>query len=134
MNEPFLPQDLPGLTQAASNTTTASAATPSTGTHTLTGFGQWLVTVVAKLNGSRDHQMVGTWLVTYDDQTNDTLLATQVGATAKATGSSFGLSTLTLSNPTSGGVLTATAAWTDAANHAVIFRFAAQRIALFVNG
>ena len=84
---------------------------------------------MARVNGSLDHAMSGTWLVNYyDSASNDTLLSTQLGVTAKAASSSFGLNTLTLSNPTAGGVITATAAWTDGQNHAVVFTFTARKI------
>jgi hypothetical protein len=84
----------------------ASGTSPRTVTFTLPKFGIWLVTVAGKVNGTRDHMASGTWLVYYYDGINDTLATDQLGTTKLAAG---GLATgMTLSAPTSAGVLTAT--------------------------
>lgn len=129
MAEPFSSTDFPGLLKSVATATTASAASPGATTYTMPRQGTWLIVVVARVNGSLDHSMTGVWLVMWSDQTNDVLLSTQLGATAKATGSSFSLGTLTLSNPTSAGVLTATATWGDGANHAVTWTITARHLA-----
>lgn len=129
--EPFQSPEFSGLYTEISNTTTASGGTGLTGAATLSQQGTWLVSVAARLNGSLDHAMSGTWLVNLNDAANDILLSSQLGSTAKSASSAFGLDTLTLSNPTAAGVITATAAWTDGQSHTVAFSFTAKKIASY---
>lgn len=124
--QPFVPEANPILSPTVVTTTAASAASPRTETLTLPRAGIYDVTVVAKLNGSTDHMMTARFSVTYCNVTNDTLLTEQRGTTSKSTGSGFGLDTLTLSAPTSDGVLTATAAWTNGENKSVIWDIRAR--------
>jgi hypothetical protein len=123
--------DYPGLSLASSTVTTASTASPNTSTFTIPSAGVWLVTVYAKVQGSLDQMMTGTFLVNFYDGINDTLLSTQLGSTAKSSGASFGLNTLALSNPTSGGVVTTTATWTDGQNHPVIYVYSARLLSAY---
>lgn len=129
MREPLLPSESPGIPVTRSTVTAGSGASPRTNTFTLPLTGIYDVTVVALVNGSRDHMLTGQWRVVYENQTNDTLLSTAIGAIAKSTGSTFTLDTLTLSNPDAAGVVTATASWGDGVNYAVIFKFTARMVA-----
>jgi hypothetical protein len=129
---PFAPDSLDTFTvpTITGPTNATSSASPATSTATLTGNGIWVVTVQAKLNGSLDHMMTGAWLTQfYDAATNDSLLSTQIGATSKSAGSVFGLTALTLSAPASGGVLTATATWTNGTSYVITWTFRARRLA-----
>lgn len=111
--------------------TTASAASPAVQTFTLPGAGVWLVTVTAKVTGSKDHMMSSSYLAYFYHATNDTLDTDQIGGLHKSAGSSFGLSSLSTSGPSTTGVLTYSAAWTDGASHAVTWAFTARKVQSF---
>lgn len=124
---PFVPDSDPLVVPTKVAATNGASLTPQTTTLTLPRNGIYLVAVSCRLNGAPDHMMTGLFLVQYYDAgANDTLLSTQLGATSKAAASGFGLNTLTLSNPTSGGVVTATATWTSGGTYAAYFELAAR--------
>lgn len=122
-----------GWDTARSVTVTASGASPQSDTVTLPGPGVYLLSAAAKLNGSADHAMSGVWLVFYADETNDTLSTQALGAVVKSAGSTFGLGTLTASNPSSAGVVTLAATWTDGLSHTAIWTGRARLLAPFAN-
>lgn len=129
---PFVPDADPLSAPTRVTPSNGSAASPQTTTLTLPQGGMYLVSVVCKLQGSRDHMMTGLWLVQfYDATSNDTLVATQIGTTSKSASSAFSLTALTLSNPTSGGVLTATATWGNGLSYSASWDVRARQLSTF---
>ncbi|MDF2534336.1 MAG: Pectate lyase superfamily protein [Bacillales bacterium] len=124
-----------GMVTSESNVTIASQVSPSISTFTLPSAGMWLVAVTAKLNGSKDHMGNTLYLVNYYDATNDTLTSENLGNGSKfSAGSGFGANVLTVSAPTTAGVLTITAGWTDGAAHSVVFSVQARKLTSYDTG
>lgn len=132
-NEPFPSGDLPGLLRYnPAAIVTTSAATGKTQTFTLPRNGVWLVVVNALIGSVYNNMMTSTWLVNfYDASASDTLLSSQLGATAKSSGSALTLLDLLLSDPTSAGVVTATATWDNGSSNAITWRMDARRLFIF---
>ena len=108
-----------------------SAVSPLTATCTLPGNGMYLVAVTYYLQGSIDHMLNALYEVRYVNAgSNKTLTTTLIGSVGFSAGSSFGLSaaSLALSNPTSAGVLTATAAWANGGAHTASGAFYVRRM------
>ena len=107
----------------------SAVVTPQASTYTLKGQGVWLVTVVAKLNGSDDHTEVATFIVYYLPASSNKLMGTdQVGSYKASTGSSFSPSGVTCSAPSTSGVLSLTASWGAGSTHSAVWIVEAQRI------
>lgn len=128
MIAPFTPATGTGLVNTISAVTAASAPTGASQTFTLPSEGVFLLTAVAKLNGSLDHMMFGTWLVGFQDSTNDSLGSDLLGTVKKASGSSFGLTTLAATGPTAAGVVTITATWTNGNSYSIVWDFSCRTL------
>lgn len=110
--------------------TTAATTSPADTNVQLPHFGVWLVSLETRVGKNTNDMLAGTWLVYfYAGDTNDTLSAQQIGATAAAAGSPYGASTLTLGNPSDTGVMVATSAWTNGATVPMLFKAIATQIA-----
>lgn len=131
-NEPFPSPDLPGLYTYSTSVVTTSAATGKTQTFTLPRNGVWLIVANAWIGSVFNGMMTSTWLsYFYDASANDTLHSAQLGTTAKAAGSSLTLLDLVLSDPTSAGVITATATWDNGSSNAITWKFKARHLFQF---
>lgn len=133
-NPAFVP-DLTGvdtfLTPTTASISNSSAVSPLAATMTLPSAGIWLVAVNYQLQGSSDHEVAGVWLVHYNTAgSNRMLTSTLLGVVGFSSGSSFGLSTssLTLSNPSTSGVVTATASWANGGSHTAAGLFSARKL------
>jgi len=115
-----------GLVSDFVTTTTATTLSPNSTTYTLPKWGQYLVTVSARINSSLDQMLVGRYVVDYFGTTM--AYSELLGTVRASAGASFGPSTLTVSNPDSAGVITITAGWTVAGSHPVTFVINVRRI------
>lgn len=115
-----LPDATHGLQEVLGSTSTV--ASPATKTITLPSQGVFIVTVNWAVAGSYNNSITGTWLVynLASSLGNVTRVSQQIGASQAAGGNAANFSALTLSNPASGGVLTATATWGSGSSYAAV--------------
>jgi hypothetical protein len=74
--------------------------------YTLPEEGVFLLTLVAKQGGSDSQMAIGTWMVIFIEDTNDLLDSEQIGTSQFSSGGN--LNVLSLSDPTTAGVVSAT--------------------------
>lgn len=133
MAEPVFPFSNPPalnapVRQANNVASSASPMVDSVGI-TLPGPGVYLVTLVAKMQGSLDHAGWGTWLVYYSgDRANDTVVAQLLGTVRFAAGTGF-INGLTVTDPTPAGVMTATATWSTGGSRPGAFDWTMTQLA-----
>lgn len=117
---PATPDDLPGLEQTVQRRYASGGASPRSDTFQLPGYGVFLVDIHAWA-GNPQIVAEATFLVRwhrYDVAgagANTTARSDLLGAVAFSDNGSNTLNTLTLSNPSQTGVLTASLSWSDTA-------------------
>lgn len=120
-----------GLVSSFTTTTSAATSSPQTGTFTISSRGVYLVTIAARLDSNRDHMFSGTYLISYFNGANDMLVTELLGTVHKSGGSAWGLSTMTVSNPTEAGVVSVTASWTAGAMHTLVLVVNTRKLSSF---
>jgi hypothetical protein len=117
-----------GLVSDFITSQTPTGASPQSTNFTLPRYGQYLVSVTAKIDGYRDHMLTATYIINFWSGVNNILVTELLGSVKKSVGSTWGLNNLTVSNPDSVGQVTVSASWTTGGSRSVSFVINSRKI------